>query len=142
MTPSPYGGTYYHQPSFDLPVLKGTTPLTGPTGETKRASSSCRDGVRMYQLWSLSRILPGGNNSDQEQPNKIVLMVVMSFRNYQIRIFFLVVNEACRVYAEGIAVKAADLDIAGVMGMGFPPYRGGVMFWGDSVGSKYIYMRG
>ncbi|KAK9068059.1 hypothetical protein SSX86_012170 [Deinandra increscens subsp. villosa] len=54
-------------------------------------------------------------------------------------VFFPVVNEACRVYAEGIAVKAADLDIAGVMGMGFPPYRGGVMFWGDSVGSKYIY---
>ncbi|KAJ0482990.1 putative isomerase, 3-hydroxyacyl-CoA dehydrogenase, Enoyl-CoA hydratase [Helianthus annuus] len=38
-------------------------------------------------------------------------------------VFFPVVNEACRVYAEGIAVKAADLDIAGVMGMGFPPYR-------------------
>lgn len=56
-------------------------------------------------------------------------------------IFFPVVNEACRVYAEGIAVKAADLDIAGVMGMGFPPYRGGVMFWADTVGSKYIYGR-
>ncbi|MFS7926736.1 putative isomerase, Enoyl-CoA hydratase, 3-hydroxyacyl-CoA dehydrogenase [Helianthus anomalus] len=54
-------------------------------------------------------------------------------------VFFPVVNEACRVYAEGIAVKAADLDVAGVMGMGFPPYRGGIMFWGDSVGSKYIY---
>ncbi|KAL6188561.1 hypothetical protein ACLB2K_039953 [Fragaria x ananassa] len=56
-------------------------------------------------------------------------------------IFFPVVNEACRVYAEGIAVKAADLDIASVMGMGFPPYRGGIMFWADSVGSKYIYSR-
>lgn len=38
-------------------------------------------------------------------------------------IFFPVVNEACRILAEGIAVKAADLDIAAVMGMGFPPYR-------------------
>lgn len=38
-------------------------------------------------------------------------------------IFFPVVNETCRVLAEGIAVKAADLDIASVMGMGFPPYR-------------------
>lgn len=38
-------------------------------------------------------------------------------------VFFPVVNEACRVLAEGIAVKAADLDIAAVMGMGFPPYR-------------------
>ncbi|MBA0683766.1 hypothetical protein Goari_025396, partial [Gossypium aridum] len=38
-------------------------------------------------------------------------------------IFFPVVNEACRVFAEGIAVKASDIDIAAVMGMGFPPYR-------------------
>jgi Mn2+/Fe2+ NRAMP family transporter len=40
-------------------------------------------------------------------------------------IFFPVVNEACRVFAEGIAVKAADLDISSLMGMGFPPYRFG-----------------
>jgi enoyl-CoA hydratase/3-hydroxyacyl-CoA dehydrogenase len=38
-------------------------------------------------------------------------------------IFFPVVNEACRILDEGIAVKAADLDIAAVIGMGFPPYR-------------------
>ncbi|KAK8547640.1 hypothetical protein V6N13_009045 [Hibiscus sabdariffa] len=56
-------------------------------------------------------------------------------------IFFPVVNEACRVFAEGIVVKAADLDIAAVMGMGFPAYRGGLMFWADSLGSKYIYSR-
>ncbi|KAL5713117.1 hypothetical protein ACHQM5_015225 [Ranunculus cassubicifolius] len=56
-------------------------------------------------------------------------------------IFFPVVNEACRVLGEGIAVKAADLDIAGIMGMGFPPYRGGIIFWGDMLGSKYICSR-
>ncbi|RXH80234.1 hypothetical protein DVH24_041381 [Malus domestica] len=56
-------------------------------------------------------------------------------------IFFPVVNEACRVLAEGIAVKAADLDIAAIMGMGFPPYRGGILFWADLLGSEYIYSR-
>ncbi|GMP56880.1 hypothetical protein CsSME_00021189 [Camellia sinensis var. sinensis] len=56
-------------------------------------------------------------------------------------VFFPVVNEACRVLAEGIVVKASDLDIAAVMGMGFPPYRGGIMFWADSLGSKYIYSK-
>uniref|UniRef100_A0A1D1XSR5 Glyoxysomal fatty acid beta-oxidation multifunctional protein MFP-a n=2 Tax=Anthurium amnicola TaxID=1678845 RepID=A0A1D1XSR5_9ARAE len=56
-------------------------------------------------------------------------------------IFFPVVNEACRVLDEGIAVKASDLDIASIMGMGFPPYRGGVMFWADSLGAKYICSR-
>lgn len=38
-------------------------------------------------------------------------------------IFLPVVNEACRVLDEGIAVKASDLDVASIMGMGFPSYR-------------------
>ncbi|CAK9136243.1 unnamed protein product [Ilex paraguariensis] len=53
-------------------------------------------------------------------------------------IFFPVVNEACRVLAEGIAAKASDLDVASVNGMGFPAYRGGIIFWADSLGSRYI----
>ena len=55
-------------------------------------------------------------------------------------IFFPVVNEACRVLAEGIAVKAADLDIAGVMGMGFPSYRcvNFISFWYISLESPNL----
>lgn len=53
-------------------------------------------------------------------------------------IFFPVVNEGCRVVAEGIVDKAADLDVATVLSMGFPPYRGGLLFWADLVGAKYI----
>lgn len=68
-------------------------------------------------------------------------LVKLSDKDIVEMILFPVVNEACRVFAEGIAVKAADLDIAAVMGMGFPPYRGGIMFWADSLGSKYIYSR-
>ncbi|WVZ98184.1 hypothetical protein U9M48_043653 [Paspalum notatum var. saurae] len=56
-------------------------------------------------------------------------------------IFFPVVNEACRVLDEQIALKASDLDVASIMGMGFPSYRGGVMFWADSLGAKYVYNR-
>lgn len=53
-------------------------------------------------------------------------------------IFFPVINEACRVLEEGIAVRASDLDISSVLGFGFPAYRGGVVFWGDSKGAAYI----
>uniref|UniRef100_A0A0A9DPZ9 3-hydroxyacyl-CoA dehydrogenase C-terminal domain-containing protein n=1 Tax=Arundo donax TaxID=35708 RepID=A0A0A9DPZ9_ARUDO len=56
-------------------------------------------------------------------------------------VFFPVINEACRVLDEGIAVKASDLDIASIFGMGFPPYRGGVMYWADSIGAKYIHAK-
>jgi len=53
-------------------------------------------------------------------------------------IFFPVVNEGCRVIAEGIVDKPADLDIATVFAMGFPPYRGGLIFWADLVGAAKI----
>ena len=53
-------------------------------------------------------------------------------------IFFPVVNEACRVLAEGIVVKAGDIDTAAILGMGFPAFRGGVVHWGDSVGPAVI----
>ncbi|KAK9071962.1 hypothetical protein SSX86_008393 [Deinandra increscens subsp. villosa] len=54
-------------------------------------------------------------------------------------VLFPVVNEACRVLEEQIVVRASDLDIASVLGMSFPSYRGGIIFWADLVGSKHIY---
>ncbi|KAJ4783360.1 Peroxisomal fatty acid beta-oxidation multifunctional protein [Rhynchospora pubera] len=56
-------------------------------------------------------------------------------------LFFPVVNEACRVLDEGISVKSSDLDIASIMGMGFPSYRGGILFWADTMGANYVYSR-
>lgn len=55
------------------------------------------------------------------------------------RVFFGVINEACRCLDEGIAIRASDIDVSTVMGMGFPPYRGGVMKYADSLGAKYIH---
>lgn len=75
----------------------------------------------------ITNILPGGKPisvTDQE----IVEMVL-----------FPVVNEACRVMDEGVVVRASDLDIASVLGMSFPSYRGGIVFWADTVGPNHIY---
>lgn len=54
-------------------------------------------------------------------------------------ILFPVVNEACRVLDEGIVVRASDLDIASVLGMSFPSYRGGIVYWADLVGPMHVY---
>eukprot|EP01018_Ginkgo_biloba_P007979 Gb_20832 [translate_table: standard] len=53
-------------------------------------------------------------------------------------ILYPVVNEACRVLDEGIVVRASDLDVASILGMGFPYYRGGIVFWADLVGAVNI----
>ncbi|XP_020581770.1 peroxisomal fatty acid beta-oxidation multifunctional protein-like isoform X2 [Phalaenopsis equestris] len=38
-------------------------------------------------------------------------------------IFFPAVNEACRVIDEGVVVRPSDIDVATILGMGFPRYR-------------------
>ncbi|KAL3675300.1 hypothetical protein R1sor_025248 [Riccia sorocarpa] len=54
-------------------------------------------------------------------------------------VLFPVVNEACRVLEEKVVLRASDLDLASILGMGFPRYRGGIVLWGDSVGAEHIH---
>lgn len=54
------------------------------------------------------------------------------------RSLYVVVNEAARALEEGVVVRASDIDIAAIYGYGWPPYRGGPMFWADQVGLPRI----
>ncbi|MEB2310406.1 MAG: 3-hydroxyacyl-CoA dehydrogenase NAD-binding domain-containing protein [Sorangiineae bacterium] len=51
---------------------------------------------------------------------------------------FGVVNEACRALDEGAVVRASDVDVAAILGMGFPDYRGGPMKWADGFGARAV----
>ena len=55
------------------------------------------------------------------------------------RCLYPLVNEGAKILEEGIAGRALDIDIIWIYGYGFPRYRGGPMFWADSVGVKNIY---
>ena len=44
------------------------------------------------------------------------------------------VNEGARILEEGIALRAGDIDIIYLNGYGFPAYRGGPMWYADTVG--------
>ena len=50
------------------------------------------------------------------------------------RLIFALVNEAAYILEEGIAMRASDIDMVYLTGYGFPPYRGGPMFYADTVG--------
>jgi 3-hydroxyacyl-CoA dehydrogenase len=51
------------------------------------------------------------------------------------------VNEGARVLEEGIAQRASDIDVVYLAGYGFPPYRGGPMFYADTVGLYSVVRR-
>jgi 3-hydroxyacyl-CoA dehydrogenase len=44
------------------------------------------------------------------------------------------VNEGAKILEEGIAQRASDVDLVYLAGYGFPPFRGGPMFYADTVG--------
>ena len=50
------------------------------------------------------------------------------------RLLHPLVNEGARILAENIASRASDIDVVYVNGYGFPAYRGGPMFWADTIG--------
>ena len=50
------------------------------------------------------------------------------------RCIYALVNEGARILEEGIALRASDIDMVYLTGYGFPPYRGGPMFYADQVG--------
>lgn len=50
------------------------------------------------------------------------------------RCIFALVNEGARVLEEGIAQRASDIDVVFLAGYGFPPERGGPLFYADEVG--------
>jgi len=57
------------------------------------------------------------------------------------RALYGLINEGARILEEGIALRAADIDIIYLNGYGFPAWRGGPMFYADTVGLPKIYER-
>jgi 3-hydroxyacyl-CoA dehydrogenase len=50
------------------------------------------------------------------------------------RLVYALVNEGAQILDEGIALRASDIDMVYLTGYGFPLYRGGPMFYADTVG--------
>jgi 3-hydroxyacyl-CoA dehydrogenase/enoyl-CoA hydratase/3-hydroxybutyryl-CoA epimerase len=60
------------------------------------------------------------------------------------RLVLALINEAVRCLDEGVAgipskEAANQIDLGTVMGMGFPPFRGGLLHYANSLGTKKVY---
>jgi 3-hydroxyacyl-CoA dehydrogenase len=57
------------------------------------------------------------------------------------RTIYALINEGAKILEEGFALRAVDIDIIYLTGYGFPAYRGGPMWYADTVGLKKVYDR-
>ncbi len=54
---------------------------------------------------------------------------------------YALINEGAKILEEGIALRAIDIDIIYINGYGYPAWRGGPMWYANTVGLKNVYER-
>ncbi|HEX7417768.1 MAG TPA: 3-hydroxyacyl-CoA dehydrogenase NAD-binding domain-containing protein [Steroidobacteraceae bacterium] len=54
------------------------------------------------------------------------------------RCLYPLLNEGLRILEEGVAARASDIDVVWTAGYGFPRYRGGPMFYAETIGLKTL----
>ena len=54
------------------------------------------------------------------------------------RCVYPMINEGAKILEEKIAIRPSDIDIVWINGYGWPVYRGGPMFYADTVGLKNV----
>ncbi len=57
------------------------------------------------------------------------------------RCIYALINEGARILEEGIALRSVDIDVTYLNGYGFPAWRGGPMFYADTIGPRYVVAR-
>ncbi len=78
---------------------------------------------------------------DAQRQQKSITPRSFSPSEIQDRYLAAMVNEACDVLADGIALRPLDIDVTLLYGYGFPRWRGGPMKWADMQGLDLILAR-
>jgi 3-hydroxyacyl-CoA dehydrogenase len=114
------------------------SPVLLALGNTKRLGRKGGIGFYVYEkgkekridetvYQELGSVIPQTRNvPEQEIIDRLVLVMI---------------NEASRVLEERIVESAGSLDLAMIMGTGFPPFRGGLLRHADSLGVGAVHVR-
>jgi 3-hydroxyacyl-CoA dehydrogenase len=97
--------------TYDKAVGKGRQPIPDSTVEALFAEEAAKAGIA-----------PRSVDDDEIRD----------------RLLFALINRGAYLLEEGIALRPGDIDIVYVYGYGFPPHRGGPMWYADEVGVKRV----
>jgi 3-hydroxyacyl-CoA dehydrogenase len=94
--------------------------------DENRKPSPAPEVAALTKIWSAEAGIPQRKISAEEIVDRCI---------------FALVNEGARILEEGYVLRAVDIDIIYINGYGFPAYRGGPMWYADTVGLKKVYDR-
>lgn len=107
------------------------------TGMVKNGWLGKKSGLGFYNYKS-KRF---GINKDVLQLQRSHAGEPLDAQTIEDRAILIMINEAARCLEEGVVDNAGYLDMAMVMGTGFPPFRGGLMRYADEIGIHRIITR-
>jgi 3-hydroxyacyl-CoA dehydrogenase len=96
------------------------------TYDAERKASVDPEVIALVKKWNTESGIPQRQISAEEIVEREVYMLV---------------NEGARILDEGYALRAGDIDTIYLNGYGFPGFRGGPMWYADTVGVKKVYDR-
>jgi 3-hydroxyacyl-CoA dehydrogenase/enoyl-CoA hydratase/3-hydroxybutyryl-CoA epimerase/enoyl-CoA isomerase len=102
------------------------------------------DAAQVLKFWT------SDGKRSRPQANPAVLAIIAKHRtgdrtipddDITDRLFLPMLLEATRVLEERIVREPADVDLGLILGIGFPPFRGGILRWCDSQGAGAVVER-
>jgi 3-hydroxyacyl-CoA dehydrogenase / enoyl-CoA hydratase / 3-hydroxybutyryl-CoA epimerase len=110
------------------------------------SGASGRKAGRGFYLWPpprkgppvLRRFMPQARRTANPRVYRTSSRTDFSATEIQERLTLLFVNEAIRCLDEGVLRSAQDGDLGAVLGLGFPPFRGGPFHYADSLGHAVL----
>jgi 3-hydroxyacyl-CoA dehydrogenase/enoyl-CoA hydratase/3-hydroxybutyryl-CoA epimerase len=120
MAPAPLAGALHAAGRLGKKSQRGVYVYAGKNGRERKPDPAFWDTMR-----------PHGGAGRFSLANDVV----------QDRVFTLMANEAARCLDEGIVASAGDLDLALVFGIGYPPFRGGLLQYWDTRGVRALVDR-
>lgn len=106
-------------------------PLLQEIEKLKLLGKKGKKGIYLYNEKGRSE----GVNPDVQTCIKAAVNT-KSESEIQDRLVLLMLNEACRCLEEKVVEKHAQLDLALIFGIGFPPFEGGILRWADALGIR------
>jgi len=132
-----YAGHVMHQA---FPDRLAESPLLASLVEAGRLGQKSAEGFFDYK----------GTKKGRGKPDPAVAETIQSLgrggdppdkQTIADRLFLPMLLEATRVLEEKLVRDARDVDLGLIFGIGFPPFRGGLLWWADSIGANEIVQR-
>ncbi len=120
-----FGDRFAPAPIMKRVLATGVTGRKGGRGFYRYADSKARGTDP--QIEQLLRESTGAEPPDRAQAEE--------------RMVLCMINEAARALDESVVDSPESLDVAMIMGTGFPPFRGGLLRYADSIGLEYVRER-